>query len=62
MIKIELQRDIALLRGQMAALYEMFNENENIQSGDRVKDLALNFKNKNIQLLFVAIFQLESLV
>ena len=33
MTKIELQRDVALLRGQMAALYEMFNENENIQSG-----------------------------
>ena len=56
MIKIELQRDVALLRGQMAALYEMFNENENIQSGDRVKDLAVKLQKQEYSIAFCGHF------
>ena len=57
MIKIEMQRELALLRGQIAALHEMFLQQENVQSAQRAKDLAINLKNKNMPLLFVAIFQ-----
>ena len=56
MTKIELQRDVALLRGQMAALYEMFNENENIQSGDRVKDLAVKLQKQEYSIAFCGHF------
>jgi len=56
MIKIELQRDVALLRGQMAALYEMFNENKNIQSGDRVKDLAVKLQKQEYSIAFCGHF------
>ena len=40
MIKIEIQRDVALLRGQMAAFHEMFNQQENVQSGGASKGFS----------------------
>ena len=56
MVKIELQRDVAMLRGQMAALYEMFNGNRNIQSGDRVKDLAIKLQKQEYSIAFCGHF------
>ena len=40
MIKVEIQRDTALLRGQIAALYEIFIQQENVQVGRTSKGFS----------------------
>src|SRR6476620_8612205 len=56
MIKIEMQRDIALLRGQIAALHEMFLQQENVQSAQRAKDLAIKLEKQEYAIAFCGHF------
>jgi len=56
MIKTEIQRDAALLRGQIAALYEMFDKQENVQSAERAKDLALKLEKQEYSIAFCGHF------
>ena len=56
MIKIEMQRDIALLRGQIAALHEIFLREENVQSVERAKDLAIKLAKQEYAIAFCGHF------
>src|SRR3954452_4509701 len=56
MIKIEMQRDIALLRGQIASLHEIFLREENIQSAERAKDLAIKLERQEYSIAFCGHF------
>lgn len=56
MVKIEIQRDAEQLRGQIAALYEMFQKQENVQSAERAKDLALKLKKQEYSIAFCGHF------
>jgi len=56
MIKIEMQRELALLRGQIAALHEMFLQQENVQSAQRAKDLAIKLEKQEYAIAFCGHF------
>ena len=56
MIKIEMQRDIALLRGQIASLHELFLQQENVQSAQRAKDLAIKLEKQEYAIAFCGHF------
>ena len=56
MIKIEMQRDIALLRGQIASLHEIFLQQENVQSSERAKDLAIKLEKQEYAIAFCGHF------
>lgn len=56
MVKIGIQREIALLRGQIAALYEMFHQQGNVQSAERAKDLAIKLENQEYSIAFCGHF------
>src|SRR4051794_34223696 len=56
MIKIEMQRELALLRGQIAALHEMFLQQENVQSAQRAKDLAVKLEKQEYAIAFCGHF------
>ncbi|WP_338451852.1 dynamin family protein [Niallia oryzisoli] len=56
MVKIEIQTDAAQLRGQIAALYEMFQKQENVQSAERAKDLALKLEKQEYSIAFCGHF------
>ncbi|WP_071395534.1 dynamin family protein [Bacillus tuaregi] len=56
MVKIEIKKDAALLRGQIAALYEMFQKQENSQSAERARDLALKLEKQEYSIAFCGHF------
>jgi len=57
MVKIEIQkRDTMLLRGQIAALYELFQKHKNVQSAERAKDLALKLEKQEYSIAFCGHF------
>lgn len=56
MVKIELQQDTALLRGQIAALYQIFQEQENNISMERARDLAIKLEKEEYSIAFCGHF------
>ncbi|WP_428908874.1 dynamin family protein [Niallia sp. Krafla_26] len=56
MVKVDLQQNAAILRGQIAALYEMFSKHENSQSAQRVKDLAIKLEKQEYAIAFCGHF------
>ena len=56
MIKMQIQRDAAMLKGQIAALYETFTKQENTQSSERTKDLAQKLAKQEYSIAFCGHF------
>ncbi len=56
MIKMQIQQDAAMLKGQIAALYETFTKQENTQSSERTKDLAQKLAKQEYSIAFCGHF------
>lgn len=56
MINTQIHRDAAMLKGQIAALYEIFKNEENQQTTLRTKDLALKLAKQEYSIAFCGHF------
>ncbi|MCQ6273950.1 dynamin family GTPase [Bacillus sp. V3B] len=56
MVKIGIQQETVLLSGQIAALYEKFYQQENVQSAERAKDLAIKLERQEYSIAFCGHF------
>lgn len=56
MINTQTQRDAGMLKGQIAALYEIFKNENNQQTKDRAKDLALKLERQEYSIAFCGHF------
>ena len=54
--KLKLQRNTALLRGQIAEFYEIFQNHENVQCAERAKDLAIKLEKQEYSIAFCGHF------
>ncbi|MBB6444636.1 dynamin family protein [Bacillus benzoevorans] len=56
MINTQIHRDAAMLKGQIAALYEIFKNETNQQTAERAQDLALKLERQEYSIAFCGHF------